>query len=170
MVSAHQVPFWERKPLKARPSSRGRKCKNAEPPFTRSNRISSKPFLMAVLTTRSAFVVRGDRGVLLGGSGVQKDLPPEVGPCRQVSTFGPAGAPGGLRNRVWGSRRTTLGPNSKIIVFLKENIGFSRSRVLPSGSREGGLGVPGTSFGRRRAPSVCSEDDFGPSGDDLGQL
>ena len=62
VVSAHQVPFWERKPLKARPSSRGRKCKNAESPFTRSNRISSKPFLMAVLTTRSAFVVRSALG------------------------------------------------------------------------------------------------------------
>ena len=40
--------------------------------------------------------------------------------------------------------------------------------MLPSGSREGGLGVPGTTSGRRRAPSVCSEDDFGPSGDDFG--
>ena len=58
----------------------------------------------------------------------------------------------------------------KTYVFLKENTGFSRSRVLPSGSREGGLGGPGTSSGRRRAPSVCSEDDFGSSGDDLGCL
>ena len=72
VVSAHQVPFWERKPLKARPSSRGRKCKNAESPFTRSNRISSKPFLMAVLPTMRAFVVRsalGYRGDLRFGGG-----------------------------------------------------------------------------------------------------
>ena len=54
--------------------------------------------------------------------------------------------------------------------FFNENIGFGRARGLPSGSRDGGLGVPGTTSGRRRAPSVCSEDDFGPSGDDLGQL
>ena len=84
----------------------------------------------------------------------------------------------------WGAQRATMGLSGgalgrlapvgrrkwKSKVFLKENIGFCRSRVLPSGSREGGLGVPGTSSGRRRASSVDSEDDFGPSGDDLGQL
>ena len=68
--------------------------------------------------------VRVDRGVLLGGSGVQKDLPPEVVPCRQVENFGPAGAPCGVRERVWGGLRIALGPNSKTIDFLKETEGF----------------------------------------------
>ena len=94
--------------------------------------------------------------------GYYRVLPQGAGVLKQfylVLTFGCLGRVAPVDRRKW-----------KIDVFLKENIGFSRSRVLPSGSREGGLGVPGTSFGRRRAPSVCSEDDFGPSGDDLGQL
>ena len=82
----------------------------------------------------------------------------------------------------WGAQRVPMGLSGgalgrlapvgrrkwKSKVFLKGNLGFCRSRVLPSGSREGGLGVPGMTSGRRRAPSVCSEDDFGSSGDDLG--
>ena len=56
------IAFWKRKPWKARPSSRGCKCKNAESPFARSKRVSPTPFLMAVLTTRSAFVVRSASG------------------------------------------------------------------------------------------------------------
>ena len=79
--------------------------------------------------------VRVNRGVLLGGSGVRKDLPPEVVPCRQVENFGPAGAPCGVRERVWGGRRTALGSNWKTIAFLKETEGFWRSRKVRGGPK-----------------------------------
>ena len=121
-------------------------------------------------------------------------------PRPRGSAWGWAGYPGGRKLSVrevqyrgvetvtttggWGAQTVTMGLSGgalgrlapvgrrkwKSKVFLKENTGFCRSRMLPSGSREGGLGVPGTTSGRRRAPSVCSEDDFGSSGDDLGQL
>ena len=120
--------------------------------------------------------VRVDRGVLLGGSGVQKDLPPEQGPCRQLPNFGPAGAPCGVRNRVWGDLRTTLGPNSKTIAFLKETEGFWRSRKVRGGPKiapkrslrdRGGVQlVPWKPFdgpwGSRRRPVAFSGTRFWP--------
>ena len=108
--------------------------------------------------------VRVDRGVLLGGSGVQKDLPPEHGPCRQVSNFGPAGAPCGVRERLWGGRRTTLGPNSKTIDFFKETEGFSRFRKVRGGAKIS----PGRSLGDlggvKLVPWERLEGPWGPRG------
>ena len=145
-----------------------------------------------------SIVIRSTSLFGVGGSGRSPVSPPTPRP--RGSAWGWACYPGDRKLSVrevqyrgvetvtttggWGAQRVPMGPTggalgrlapvgrrkSKSKVFLKENIGFCRSRVLPSGSREGGLGVPGTTSGRRRAPSVCSEDDFGSSGDDLGQL
>ena len=67
------IAVLKQKLLKMRPSTRGSKFQNAEPPCAGSNRVSSNTFLTGVLTTRSAFMVRsasGYRGDLrfFGGS------------------------------------------------------------------------------------------------------
>ena len=52
----------KQKLLMMRPSTRGSKRQNAEPPCAGSNRVPSHTFLTGVLTARSAFMVRSASG------------------------------------------------------------------------------------------------------------